>query len=253
MKVSKKLTALLMSVVTAFSLSSCVDLGVGDEDDSFKDYISSVLLLSPLGRTRRSIHRFNKDIHLGDTVINDDVVPYRAYSYIGFKVSTSYDVTVDEFALFAKLPDIGVGEEGKEVELEMYFYVDDHMPTKLGGLFGDDDVYLPEEPDYTDDSDYDDAPLEEAPKDDEGNPTDREGEVTEDDLQGKYFSSSMTVSSVWSSVLFEFEQPQEVKRGDYIIIKILNNCVAKDYDTADKNVRFTVNHLMFRFTHVSTD
>ena len=250
MKIIKKLSALLLSVVTAFSLSSCIDLGVGDEDDSYKKYISSVLLLSPLGRTRRTMLRFNKDIHLGDTAINDDVVPYRAYSYIGFHVSTSYDVVVDEFALFAKMPEVG---GGSSATLEMYFYVTDKMPTKLGGLFGKDDVYLPEEPDYSDENDYDDDPLAEPPKDDDGNVVDRDNEVTEDDLQGKYFSATMEVSDVWSSAHFKFEAPQEVNRGDYIVIKILNNCVAKDYETADKNVMFTVNHLMFRFTYADSE
>lgn len=250
MKLFQKLTAVCLSVITAFSLSSCMDLGVGDEDDSYKDYISNVLLLSPLGRTRRTMLRFNKDIHLGDTVINDDVVPYRAYSYIGFQVSTMEDLLIEEFAFFAKTP----GASDEKYKLEMYFYVSEHMPTKLGGLFGGKDVYLPEEPDYETDEDAEDAPLteDELEKDGDGNITDRDGEVTEEDLQGKFFQGSLEIGPNWNSVLFEFEQPQRIKFGDYIVIKILNNCVVQnDVETEDKNVMFTVNHLMFRFVYPS--
>lgn len=239
MKTFKKPMSVLLSFITAFSLSSCIDMGEGDDENAFKDYISDVFLLSHLGRTRRSIAAFNEDIHLGDTDISDDVVGYRAYAYIGFRISNSKDVVVDEFALFMKT------ESGKHT-LDLEFYVSENMPTKLEGTSGEDPVYFP-----NGDNGGDDVLETNPPTDGNGNVIDRENEIKEEDLQGLYFTAQFTISEEWTSTLFEFEVPQEARGGDYIIIKIKNNCAGGDYSEEESDIAFTINYLMFRFTSVS--
>ena len=59
----------------------------------------------------------------------------------------------------------------------------------------------------------------------------------------------MHVSAEWDSVLLEFEQPQTVKDGEYVVIRVKTNCLAIDA-RENERIKFTINYLMFHFKEV---
>ena len=143
---------------------------------------------------------------------------------------------VDEFAFFARTEDVaGV--------LELEFYVTDELPTKIED--GESDVYFPDSS-GEDNSVY--LPETDATS---GEIVEREdGERSDADIfkaEDKYHSESMRVSAEWDSVLLEFDTLQTVKAGEYIVIRISNNCLAVG-ERENERISFTINYLMFHFT-----
>ena len=63
-----------MTVALSITSVSCMDLGVGEREDSFRDYFDEVVLLSRQGRQEVDIDRFYSPISMGDDI--DDVVNY---------------------------------------------------------------------------------------------------------------------------------------------------------------------------------
>ena len=135
MKLLSKLTALAVCVALIISLASCMDLGVGENEDDFKKYCSGVYVLSKTGAGKYNIGEFNRDIHIEDMDI-PVVIPCDEYCYIGFRVSEEYTISVSEFAFFART----FGGDG---ELELEFYITDKMPTSIKDDDGND-VDVPE-------------------------------------------------------------------------------------------------------------
>lgn len=236
MKHIKKLTAILAALcISSLLLCSCADMGVGGDEEAFKNYFSKVILLSHGGRTERSISSFNAKIAYENSDKIDNVVDFGDYCYIAFEVADGYVLTVDEFAFFARTEDTAGS-------LELEFYVTDELPTKIendGGevyfpdsAVGDNEVYVPETDSAT------------------GEPVDRgESERSDGDVfteDKKYHSDSMSVSSRWGSVLLEFDTPQTVSEGEYIVIRVKNNITAAE----SQRIRFTINYLMFHFKNV---
>ena len=234
MKHLKRIILILLTVSTISALlSSCVDMGVGDDEEAFKKYFSSVILLSHEGRTERSIGAFNASITYENSTDIKEVVNCSDYCYIAFQVSDGYTLVVDEFAFYAKT-------DGSQATLELEFYVTDEIPTKIEN--GDSDVYFPGT------SDGDNSVYIPETDSTSGEIIDRgESEKTDTDIfteDKKYYTDSMKVSSKWSSVLLEFDTKQTVNEGEYIVIRIKNNCESAD---ESQRIRFTINYLMFHF------
>lgn len=231
----KKILSVILCVLSVL-LCSCADMGEGLEQDSFKNYFSNVILLSHEGRSERSITAFNGEISLENSTEIKDVIDCSDYCYIAFEVADGYVLKVDEFAFFARTEDVaGV--------LELEFYVTDELPTKIEG--GESDVYFPDSS-GEDNSVY--LPETDATS---GEIVEREdGERSDADIfkaEDKYHSESMRVSAEWDSVLLEFDTPQTVKAGEYIVIRISNNCLAVG-ERENERISFTINYLMFHFT-----
>lgn len=232
MKLNRIITILLLVITLLFN-SACIDLGEGEDENSFQQYFSKVYFISREGVAGYDMSIFSASINLEDTDIGQ-VVEQDEYCYICFK--TAYELRIDEFAFHF------VGNENTSMYLD--FFISEKMPTKIEN--GKDVTYLPKEEDITNESSN-----EILEKDDEGNIVEREDEVSEDILteEKKYFSTIVEVSNKWNSVLLDFEEVKTIEKGSYIIIRIPNNCYTKS-DIEFEKVRFSLNYLLFHFVSV---
>jgi hypothetical protein len=233
----KTIVCCLCAIFSILFCTGCVDLGVGEDENAFKKYFSSVYVLSRTGIKQFNIAEFNRNITLEDMGV--PVVPalgYGQYSYIGFRVAGNYEVSIDEFAFFAKT----AGDAG---QLDLEFYVVKHMPTKI----------------QIDDENTADG----IPKDDEqagenssadsasasgGETGDESEDITEDEVFNESslcFVSHFSVENEWNSVLLEFEEVEVVPPKWFIVVRIRNNCYIKNEDEEETPpVSFTFNYLM---------
>lgn len=236
MKFFQKLTAIAVCGVCVLSLASCADFGVGESADDFKKYFSGVYVLSKKSAQKYPIEEFNGDIGMEDTEI-PVVVPYQEYSYVGFRVDKQYDLSISEFAFFAKT------ESGTGV-LSLDFYVVDSMPTSIKGEDGD--VEVPSLDDSEDGSD-DNGDDRTGSADDDSDST-----VTEDEIFtpiNKFHTSTFLIGEEWDSVLLQFDGSKSVNAGQYVVVRINNNCYFSDKaEEEDSSVSFTFNYLLFHFT-----
>ncbi len=254
-----------LSLVLLMTQVSCADMGEGEGENAFYQYFSHVYLISPSGRSIQSIARFNESISMDGSTEIKEVVGAKDYCYIAFWVAPGWTLTVDEFAFFFKGADNGQLDDGNAVPARpmiLDFYISDTLPTKIrfDGEEKNDYLYLPvpSEMDtvgevdgvYTPDTDSSGAAVE------------RPDEVDESvfDSPG-YARSLVNVTNDWDSVLLSFDTPQVVKGGQFIVVRINNNCHfdgdppapagAQTGDAATsstlENVKFTFNYLMFHF------
>ena len=203
--------ALAICFALAFSLTACMDLGVGESADALSTYFSGVYVLSKSGLETYSIREFNRDISIENSEI-PTVVGHEEYCYIGFCVANGYTITLSEFAFFAKT------ETGSGV-LDLELYAVDKMPTSI--------------------EDEDDA-SQTPPSDGE------DGE--EEDLfpsENSFHTSTFSIGEEWNSVLLKFDGTQTVKGGEYVIVRVKNNCFADSDGEALTPVAFTFNYLLF--------
>ena len=248
MKLLFKLTALAVCVACILSLASCADLGAGENEDDFKKYFSGVCVLSKTGAQKYSIEEFNRDISIEDTDI-PVVVPFEEYCYIGFRVSDEYTVSLSEFAFFA------MSQSGKGT-LELEFYVVDKMPTSIKNDSGEDVEVPPldgEDGEFSDENDQAGGTAEGDQTEGEGSeeetPKDTEDEIF--DPLKKFHASTFSVDGEWDSVLLQFDGVRTVEAGQYVVVRINNNCYRpSDDDEAEEtpSVTFTFNYLIFHFT-----
>ena len=244
MKAIQRLIAFAVCIALILSLCSCADFGAGEDEDDFKKYFSGVYLLSAEGSEKYLIEHFNKDIGIEDTEI-PEVVSYKEYCYIGFRVSEEYTVSLSEFAFFAKTQS-GSGE------LELEFYIVDKMPTSIKIEDGGD-VEIP-----SPDEELQPPTEGEQPGDTEGDgEDDAEAEIQEEDVftpANKFHTCTFSVSEEWSSVLLQFDGAKSVEPKQYVIVRINNNCYSSSDDEEEgeeeqtPSVSFTFNYLLFHFT-----
>ncbi len=235
MKFFQKLTAIAVCGVCVLSLASCADFGVGESADDFKKYFSGVYVLSKKSAQKYPIDEFNGDIGMEDTEI-PVVVPYQEYSYVGFRVDKQYDLSISEFAFFAKT------ESGTGV-LSLDFYVVDSMPTSIKGEDGDVEVPSLDDSEDSSDDNGDDST---GSADDDSDST-----VTEDEIFtpiNKFHTSTFLIGEEWDSVLLQFDGSKSVNAGQYVVVRINNNCYFSDKAEEDSSVSFTFNYLLFHFT-----
>ena len=232
MKLFCRLGALALTVALLLSLAACADFGVGEGEDDFKQYFSGVHVLSASGAKDYPIEDFNRDIHLGDDEI-PTVVSYDESCYIGFRVSDGYTVTLSEFAFFARAATSGV--------LALEFYTVDKMPTSVKDKDGDG--VTPPDPD---------APIAASAQTEEETGTEADTEISEEEIfipSKKFHGSTFSVDEDWSSVHLKFDAPQVVRGGEYVVVRIHNNCASPDgTEDATPSVSFTFNYLLFHFT-----
>ena len=250
MKFFQKLTAFAVCSAFVLPLASCADFGVGESADDFKKYFSGVYVLSKTSAEKYSIDTFNENIDMDDTEI-PVVVPYREYCYIGFRVDKQYDLSISEFAFFAKTEN-GTGT------LSLDFYVVDSMPTSIKG--DDGEVEIPSLDDSADGSDgSSDSSLGDSAdgSDDNGDDStgsaddDSDSTVTEDEIFtpiNKFHTSTFLIGEEWDSVLLQFDGSKSVSAGQYVVVRINNNCYFGDEAEEDSSVSFTFNYLLFHFT-----
>ncbi len=242
MKLLFKLTALAACIALLLSLASCTDFGVGENEDDFKKYLSSVHVLSEGGIKQYSIEVFNRDINIEDTDI-PIVVPYDEYCYIGFQVSAGYNVSISEFAFFAKT----ISGEGV---LELEFYVVDKMPTSIKNDSGED-VKLPSLDETETALPEESVPVESGSETEDA--TEDQTEIYEEELfdpSKRFHVSTFPIGEEWNSVLLQFDGEKTVKSGQYIVVRINNNCYTSsgEDEEATPSVSFTFNYLLFHFT-----
>lgn len=242
MRLPCKLTAVAVCAALLLSLASCVNFGVGEGEDDFKQYFSGVYVLSQSGAEKYSIEDFNRDINIEDMNV-PVVIPCEEYCYIGFRVANGYTVSVSEFAFFAR------SEAGDGV-LELEFYVVDQMPTSIKGDDGED-VSLPsldETASSTEES------TEAEGTDSEGaTETETETQLLEDEVfhpSNKIHVSGFSVSEEWDSVLLQFDGAKTLRSGQYIVVRIRNNCYSSQDggEVGTPPISFTFNYLLFHFT-----
>ena len=241
MKLIQKLTALAVCVTLILSLASCVDTGAGEGEDDFKMYFSGVYLLAANGSKKyvlekHTIDKFNNDISMEDNDI-PEVVSDKEYCYIAFKVSDSYTLSVSEFAFHVRT------NEGDGV-LDLSFYVADTLPTSSKNDDG-----------APDGSEGGESGTESGGNDGGGG---TEGGTDEDVYEGdwvsslnNFHSSSFSVGEEWNSVLLQFDSTQVATSGQYIVIRVNNNCLINTDSDDDEEklapVSFTFNYLLFYF------
>ena len=231
MTMYKRLCLALTVLLLLGTLCSCMELGAVDSTDELENYFSDVTLLSPSGKTEKSISRLTDLDAEGSDMHIPTVLDYEEYCYICFE--TRRDIVVEEFAFYARC-----GEDGGTLELR--FYVTNEIPTKI--VSGDGEVYFPD--------DYGNMP--EIDKD-TGEYIDRSDEVSEDDAfadRNSFLSYSFGLSDDWRSIHLEFDTPTAVGSGSYIVVKVLNNCTgsAAEGDGGDSDpVSFTLNYPLFYF------
>lgn len=241
MKLIQKLTALAVCVTLILSLASCVDTGAGEGEDDFKMYFSGVYLLAANGSKKyvfekHTIDKFNNDISMEDNDI-PEVVSDKEYCYIAFKVSDGYTLSVSEFAFHVRT------NEGDGV-LDLSFYVADTLPTS-----SDNDDGTP------DGSEGGESDTESGGNDGaEGTEGDTDEDVYEDDWVSSlnnFHSSIFSVGEEWNSVLLQFDSTQVATSGQYIVIRVNNNCLLNTDSDDDEEklapVSFTFNYLLFYF------
>jgi hypothetical protein len=250
-----KLTAFAVCIALLLSLTACMDSGAGENEDDFKKYFSGVYVVTKQDAKKYSIEKFNEDISIEDMDI-PVVVPYEEYCYIGFKVDEQYTVSLSEFAFFVKT------EEGRGT-LDLEFYIVDNMPSSIKNDDGND-VKLP-----TLDSDEtlptaESAQPKSAPTTGEGetqsesetesqgeSDTQTETEIYEEEVfvpSSKFHSYTFSIDEEWDSVLLQFDEVKTVNPGQYIVVRIKNNCYsATSEEEVPTAVSFTFNYLMFYF------
>ena len=241
MKLIQKLTALAVCVTLILSLASCVDTGAGEGEDDFKMYFSGVYLLAANGSKKyvlekHTIDKFNNDISMEDNDI-PEVVSDKEYCYIAFRVSDGYTLSVSEFAFHART------NEGDGV-LDLSFYVADTLPTSSKNDDG-----------APDGSEGGESGTESGGNDgDEGTEGGTDEDVYEEDWfssLNNFHSSIFSVSEEWNSVLLQFDSTQVASSGQYIVIRVNNNCLINTDSDDDEEklapVSFTFNYLLFYF------
>ncbi len=261
-----RITALLLALILCLTAVSCADMGVGESETDFYKYFSKVYLLSPMGLQMYDIESFNKAISLEESDTIEDGVELGPYSYIAFQVDFDYTLTVDEFAFFFRGKPLHAGND--DPRMVMDFFISDTLPSKI--LTEDDSyVYLPKpSPDDAEVGDQTSNVIHTPTTDENGNVVERPDETDESGfgLEGYAQSIVSLEEKTWSSTLLEFEKPQTVYGGQYIIIRIRNNCImnvtqsdidalplAERWKLSPEAVSFTFNYLMFRFTSVIKD
>lgn len=241
MKLIQKLTALAVCVTLILSLASCVDTGAGEGEDDFKMYFSGVYLLAANGSKKyvlekHTIDKFNNDISMEDNDI-PEVVSDNEYCYIAFKVSDGYTLSVSEFAFHVRT------NEGDGV-LDLSFYVADTLPTSSKNDDG-----------APDGSEGGESGTESGGNDgDEGTEGGTDEDVYEEDWVSSlnnFHSSIFSVGEEWNSVLLQFDSTQVATSGQYIVIRVNNNCLINTDSDDDEEklapVSFTFNYLLFYF------
>ena len=229
MKQLLKLIAYAVCLSLVLSLASCMDFGAGEAEEALGEYFSKVYVLSENGSKQYSISHFNDDVEFEDMDI-PVVVPYDEYCYIGFRVADGYTVSLSEFAFFAKT------DSGEGV-LDLEFYIVDKMPTSLKDSNGNDVVVS--SPDSEESSEIGTDVLTD---------TETEENIREEDLflsDNKFYSSKFSIGEEWDSVLLQFDGEKTVKGGEYVIVRIKNNCFAASGDEAAEPITFTFNYLLF--------
>ena len=241
MKLIQKLTALAVCVTLILSLASCVDTGAGEGEDDFKMYFSGVYLLAANGSKKyvlekHTIDKFNNDISMEDNDI-PEVVSDKEYCYIAFQVSDGYTLSVSEFAFHVRT------NEGDGV-LDLSFYVADTLPTSSKNDDG-----------APDGSEGGESGTESGGNDgDEGTEGGTDEDVYEEDWVSSlnnFHSSIFSVGEEWNSVLLQFDSTQVATSGQYIVIRVNNNCLINTDSDDDEEklapVSFTFNYLLFYF------
>ena len=241
MKLIQKLTALAVCVTLILSLASCVDTGAGEGEDDFKMYFSGVYLLTANGSQKyvlekHTIDKFNNDISMEDNDI-PEVVSDKEYCYIAFKVSDGYTLSVSEFAFHVRT------NEGDGV-LDLSFYVADTLPTSSKNDDG-----------APDSSESGESGTENGGNDgDDGTEGGTDEDVYEEDWVSSlnnFHSSIFSVGEEWNSVLLQFDSTQVATSGQYIVIRVNNNCLINTDSDDDEEklapVSFTFNYLLFYF------
>ena len=228
-----KLIASAVCLSLVFFLASCTDLGAGESTDALGEYFSKVYVLSANGTKQYSVSHFTQDIELEDVDI-PIVVPYEEYCYIGFRVADGYTISLSEFAFFAKT-ESGTGT------LDLEFYIVDKMPTSLKDSSGNDVTVSTPDGQEPEKAETDNAT---------GGTTDGEDsdDIREDDLflpDNRFHSASFSISEEWNSVLLQFNGEKTVKGGEYVIVRIKNNCFSALGDEAYEPIAFTFNYLLF--------
>ncbi len=257
MRRRRHLIPVCLLLILALTLPSCYDMGAGDDETAFYDYFSGVFLISSRGRRLCFIHDFNPAMSLEDSEDMEGAVIPDEYAYVAFMVAPGYTLTVEEFAFFFCREGSTAAEEEAETRMVLDFYVTDTLPTKLR-LEGEDDfLYLPDSPAGDVGTSSGEHESYRPETDTGGAPVDRAEEVDESifDREG-YAQSVVSVSEEWHSTLLVFDTPQTVSAGEFIVIRIQNNCYSDTTAAAPPTeplarVRFTFNHLMFRFTSVT--
>ncbi len=260
MKKSLKWVALILCLLTVCSSVACMDLGMGEDEDDYKKYFSSVYLISPNGVTKKKYSYFDSEAELDDVFETDDdgnivddafdlddalavkKIGFQRFSYICFKASSDYTLTVDEFAFFART------QSGKGV-LDIEFFVSEVLPTKIKDVDNGEDIYIPED-NGEDDEMY--KQTDTVQTDEEGNivESDEIGEEIFDSMQS-FYSTKFDISEEWNSVHLVFNEPQMVGKGQvnqYVIVRIKNNSYIADSN--EESVKFTLNYPLFRFSEV---
>ncbi len=258
-RLSTRLLLLALCGALLFSLCGCADMGAGDSKDAFYKYFSHVYLISSSGLSVQSIKNFNESITMENSSEVKEVVEAKEYRYIAFRVASEWTLTVDEFAFFFK----GAGTapvDGQQDFLIMDFFISDTLPSKIRFDADEKEEYLylpmPSEQDTVGDTDGVYTPE----TDTAGGAVDRTDEVDESIFDDPgYARGVVTVTPDWDSVLLSFDTPQVVKGGQYIVVRINNNCeFEKEPDYSDlagegggavipEPVSFTFNYLMFHF------
>ncbi len=252
-RIHRRLTVWLLLIAMLMTLPACYDMGTGEDEKAFYDYFSGVFLISSAGRKLCFIHQFNASMTLEDSEKIKEVVGAGEYAYIAFMVAPGYTLVVDEFAFFFKADDKD-GVDSTERRMVLDFYIADELPTKVKGENGY--IYLPDSPTGDQGSEEGDYELYIPETDTNGSAVDRRDEVGENMFNDPgYATGSVLTSQTWRSTLLEFDIPQTVREGQFIIVRVKNNCVSENgpVDPTLERVRFTFNHLMFRFTSVQKD
>jgi hypothetical protein len=218
-----------------------VDTGAGEGEDDFKTYFSGVYLLAANGSKKyafekHTIDKFNNDISMEDNDI-PEVVSDKEYCYIAFKVSDGYTLSVSEFAFHVRT------NEGDGV-LDLSFYVADTLPTSSKNDDG-----------APDGSEGGESGTESGGNDgDEGTEGGTDEDVYEEDWVSSlnnFHSSIFSVGEEWNSVLLQFDSTQVATSGQYIVIRVNNNCLINTDSDDDEEklapVSFTFNYLLFYF------
>ena len=218
-----------------------MDLGAGDAEEALGDYISEVYVLTEQGVCQYSISHFTAGMGLGDTNI-PVVVPYDEYCYIGFRIADGYTVTLSEFAFFAKT------YSGHGV-LDLEFYIVDKMPTAIKGSDGNDVVISSPGGGGSNETEPDARPDAETDTGTESlTQSETEEHIREEDLflsDNRFHSSRFTIGEAWDSVLLQFGGEKTVKGGQFVIVRIKNNCYSASDDNESDPVAFTFNYLLF--------
>ena len=217
------------------SLASCTDFGAGEAEYELEEYFSSVCVLSDGGSEQYSFSHFNSDIDLGYSNI-PAVVPYDEYCYIGFRVADGYTVKLSEFAFFARSAS-GSGS------LELEFYVVEKMPTSIKGSDGSDVVISAQESEASSGTEISSEIVEDTETSVETAEYIREEDVFISD--NNFYRSEFSISENWDSVLLQFSGEKTVRGGEYVVVRIKNNCYSASGSESYEPISFTFNYLLF--------